>query len=434
MTEWIWSIDGWIVAAGAFAAMACALPGTFLVLRKMSLMGDAISHAVLPGLAIAFLITHSRGVLPMFVGAVIVGVLTAVGTQVITRYGKVESGAAMGVVFSIFFALGLVLIRQAADHVDLDPGCVLYGNLSQIPLDSLDGSIPPAVINVGLALLLNITFVGLLYKELKICAFDPQLATTVGINANVMHYLLMIVVAITTVASFEAVGSILVIAMLIVPPAAARLLSDRLGTTLILAVTIAATSAVLGHLSALRGPKWIGLDSSVSIETAAMIAVMTGVIFTLTLLVAPKYGLIGRWYQRLGLALQIVREDMLGILYRWFEHRPDEHILKDDLLKAVGRGILARFALGSLKRRQAIEYVGGEGIRLSDSGKDAATKLVRDHRLWEGYMATHFDLPLDHLHEPAERVEHYISEDLSELLKQEMGDLGEDPHGRKIPE
>lgn len=432
--DWSWLIDGWIIAAGAGAAMACALPGTFLVLRKMSLMGDAISHAVLPGLAIAFLVTHSRGVLPMFLGAVIVGVFTAVGTQVITRYGKVESGAAMGVVFSILFALGLVLIVQAADHVDLDPGCVLYGNLSLIPLDAPEGGIPPAVINIGLALLLNIAFVCLFFKELKICSFDPQLATTLGINANLMHYLLMIVVAVTTVASFEAVGSILVIAMLIVPPATARLLSDRLGMTLILAVVIAAISAVLGHVVAFRGPVWIGLDPSVSIETAAMIAVMTGVIFFLTLLFAPRYGLVGRWYHRVKLALQIVREDMLGILYRWGERRPDEAFLKDDLMKAVGRGTLARVAFGSLQRRRAIENAGDNRIRLSTAGKDAATKLVRDHRLWEGYLATHFDLPLDHLHEPAERVEHYISDDLSQQLKEEMGDLGEDPHGRKIPD
>ncbi|HNO80588.1 MAG TPA: iron chelate uptake ABC transporter family permease subunit [Phycisphaerae bacterium] len=434
MMEWDVNIDGWIIAAGICSAMACALPGTFLVLRKMSLMGDAISHAVLPGLAIAFLITNSRGVLPMFIGAVIVGILTAVGTQVITRHGKVESGAAMGVVFSILFALGLVLIRQAADHVDLDPQCVLYGNLSQIPLDALDGGVPPAVVNVALALLLNIIFVCALYKELKICAFDPQLATTLGINANVMHYLLMVVVAVTTVASFEAVGSILVIAMLIVPAATARLLSDRMGTTLVLAVIVAGVSAVLGHLLAFRGPGWLGLDPSVAIETAAMIAVVTGVLFLITLVFAPRYGLVGKWYHRARLTLQIVREDMLGILYRWGEHRPGEDIFKEDLLSAVGRGTLARIALGSLQRRKAVESIGSDRVRLSATGRDAATKLVRDHRLWEGYMATHFDIPLDHLHEPAERIEHYLGDDLSEQLQKEMGDLGEDPHGRKIPE
>ena len=124
MIEWDWSIDGWILAVGLLSTCSCALLGNYLVLRKLSLMGDAISHAVLPGLAIAFILSGSRATWPMFLGAVVVGLLTALLTQAITRYGKVEQGAAMGVVFSIFFAIGLVLIRQAADHVDLDPDCV----------------------------------------------------------------------------------------------------------------------------------------------------------------------------------------------------------------------------------------------------------------------------------------------------------------------
>ena len=126
------SFDSWIVVTGALCAMACALPGCFLVLRKMSMMGDAISHAVLPGLATAFIVTGSRASLTMFLGAAIVGVLTAVFTQWISRFGNVDRGAAMGIVFTTLFALGLVLIRSAADHVDLDPGCVLYLSLIHI--------------------------------------------------------------------------------------------------------------------------------------------------------------------------------------------------------------------------------------------------------------------------------------------------------------
>ncbi|MEM6917075.1 MAG: metal ABC transporter permease, partial [Verrucomicrobiota bacterium] len=131
------SFDTWIVVVGALCAMACALPGCFLVLRKMSMMGDAISHAVLPGLAIAFLITGSRASLPMFFGAAIAGVLTAVFTQWIARFGNVDRGAAMGIVFTTLFAIGLILIRQAADHVELDPGCVLYGAIELTPLDTI---------------------------------------------------------------------------------------------------------------------------------------------------------------------------------------------------------------------------------------------------------------------------------------------------------
>ena len=165
----IWtSLDTWIVITGALCAMACALPGCFLVLRKMSMMGDAISHAVLPGLAMAFLMTGSRASFPMFLGAAIVGVLTAVFTQWISRLGNVDRGAAMGIVFTTLFAFGLVLIRQAADHVDIDPGCVLYGAIELTPEDNLTlfgYLVPRAVVTLGATFLLNLFIIILLFKD-----------------------------------------------------------------------------------------------------------------------------------------------------------------------------------------------------------------------------------------------------------------------------
>ena len=201
--EW-YSIDTWIVVVGALAAVACALLGNFLVLRKMSMMGDAISHAVLPGLAIAFLITEARASLTMFIGAAVVGVLTAVFTQWISRFGKVDEGASMGIVFTSLFAVGLLLIVQAADHVDLDPGCVLYGAIELTPLDVvwrpvLFGTtleVPRAALVLAGVTLLNVGFVVAYFKELRISSFDPELATTMGINSNLMHYMLMTLVAV----------------------------------------------------------------------------------------------------------------------------------------------------------------------------------------------------------------------------------------------
>src|SRR5688500_9678469 len=192
--SWNWQLDGWIVAAAVLCAMACALLGNFLVLRKMSMMGDAISHAVLPGLAVAFLVTNSRESTPMFVGAAIVGVLTALFTQWVNRFGKVEESASMGVVFTSLFAIGLILIVRAADHVDLDPGCVLYGAIATVPLDvrSVFGvQVPRAVVTLAIVCAANFLFVLLFYKELKLSSFDPELATTLGVNATLMHYLLM---------------------------------------------------------------------------------------------------------------------------------------------------------------------------------------------------------------------------------------------------
>ena len=123
--HWNWSLDGWIIVVGGLCAVASALLGNFLVLRKMSMLGDAVTHAVLPGIAVAFFVSHSRSSLPMFIGAVFVGILTALFTEWIRKFGKVDEGASMGVVFTSMFALGLVMLVQAADQVDLDPNCVL---------------------------------------------------------------------------------------------------------------------------------------------------------------------------------------------------------------------------------------------------------------------------------------------------------------------
>tara|TARA_R110002096_G_scaffold139504_8_gene293861 strand:+ start:533 stop:1468 length:936 start_codon:yes stop_codon:yes gene_type:complete len=286
------SFDTWIVVVGALCAVACALPGCFLVLRKMSMMGDAISHAVLPGLAIAFLITGTRASVPMFIGAATAGVLTALFTQWISKLGNVDRGAAMGIVFTTLFAVGLILIRQAADHVDLDPGCVLYGAIELTPLDEVHFggfAIPRAALVNGVVLIANLIIVLSLFKELKLSAFDPDLANTLGFSSQFLHYLLMTMVAITTVAAFESVGSIIVIAMLIVPPATALLLTRSLPAMLWIASGTAAASALIGHVSAIVVPGWFGFDAT---TTSGMIAFAAGLLFFLAWMFSPSEGLI----------------------------------------------------------------------------------------------------------------------------------------------
>jgi len=303
--DWL-PLDTWIVVIGALSAVACALPGNFLLLRRMSMMGDAISHAVLPGLAIAFLATGDRTSVAMFVGAVAVGIFTAVFTQWISQFGNVDRGASMGIVFTTLFAVGLLLIVRAADNVDLDPGCVLYGALEITPLDVawrvpresgvLGGpggtlGVPRAALVLAGVTLFNLAVIVLFFKELRISSFDPDLATTLGINANFMHYLLMTVVALTAVASFEAVGSIIVIAMLIVPPACAHLLTDRLAPMIALSVVFALLSAILGHVGALAVPDWFGFRDT---STSGMMAVAAGALFGVVALLAPRHGVWGK--------------------------------------------------------------------------------------------------------------------------------------------
>lgn len=432
-----WTVlDTWIVVTGALAALSCALLGSFLVLRRMSMMGDAISHAVLPGLAIAFLLTGDRSDFTMFVGAAVVGVLTAVFTEWLSKLGKVDEGASMGVVFTALFAAGLVLIVRGADAVDLDPGCVLYGAIELVPLDLLaigPFSIPRAVRDLATVLLINAVFVLLFFKELRITSFDPSLATTLGINARLVHYALMGLVAVTTVAAFESVGSILVIAMLIAPAAAAHLLTDRLAPMIVIACFLAALSAVLGHWSAITVPTWCGYSDT---TTGGMIAVASGVLFALSVLLAPRHGIVSKWIHQIRLSLRIAREDVLGLLYRLREIGADVDPVRvvRTMREAIGWSPwISRFAFRQLVHRGQVRRQQG-AFGLTASGVTAAARLIRTHRIWESYATRHLNQPVDHAHLSAERMEHFVSEPMEAEMEEECGAPRTDPHGRMIPE
>lgn len=434
MMTWTF-LDTWIVIAGVLSAVSCALVGNFLVLRKMSMMGDAISHAVLPGLAAAFLITGSRGSLVMFIGAAVVGVLTALFTEWIHRFGKVDQGASMGVVFTVLFAVGLIMIVQAADRVDLDPGCVLYGAIELVPLDtmSLGGwDVPRAVVISGTVLLLNLAVILLLFKEFKLAAFDENLATALGFKSSGLHYLLMIMVAVTTVSAFETVGSILVIAMLIVPAAAALLLVSRLRAMLLVSACIAACSAVLGHVAAVSVPPLFGFSDT---NTAGMMAVAAGLLFLCAVLFAPGQGVISRWRNHAALGRKVLEEDILGMLFRFQEQGVQKGgVPCSDLARALPLYAVrqVRSAARSLVRRGFLSQV-GTAYALTAKGAGESGNLIRSHRLWESYLVKHLGLPADHVHASAEQLEHITDPDMAERLSVRVENDKIDPQGRAIP-
>ncbi|MBL8874255.1 MAG: metal ABC transporter permease [Phycisphaerae bacterium] len=285
------SDDLWTVAIAICCCIACGLVGCFLLLRRMSLLGDAISHAILPGLAAAFFLTGTREPIAMLAGAMVVGVLTALISTGLNRWGRVPEDASMGVVFTTLFALGVILITLVARDVDLDPGCVLYGLIEFAPFDTvrlLGLELPRSFVWLFIVLAINVTLIAVFFKELKIVCFDPYLATTMGISATAVHYGLMTAVAATSVASFEAVGSILVVAMLVAPGATAHLLTDKLGRMLWWSAAIAGLSAVLGYALAVR------LNTSV----AGMIATTALGLFVLAAIASPRHGVIARWVHR----------------------------------------------------------------------------------------------------------------------------------------
>ncbi len=264
----------WIILTGSLAAAACALVGSFLVLRKQAMLSDAISHAVLPGIAIAFLLTASRNTVPMLLGAGAFGLLTVYLTEKLSQ-GRIMSDAAMGIVFTTLFAIGVIIVNLFAGQVDIDQDCILYGEIAYVPWDrwfyaGIDLGPRPVWI-LSFVLLLNLAFVISCYKELKIYAFDKNLAISMGIPVGIIHYALMGTVSFSTIAAFESVGAILVVALLIVPPATAYILTEKLHVMLLLAVFFGVSSAISGYYFA-----W-WTNSSI----AGAIAVMTGIFFAL---------------------------------------------------------------------------------------------------------------------------------------------------------
>lgn len=430
----------WTILVAIVCNTSCAILGCFLVLRRLSLLGDAISHSILPGIALAFLLGGKVAFLPLFLGAFAFGILTAVLTQALHSLGNVPEDSSMGVIFTSLFAAGVLLMRYAGNnnlHVDQD--CFLYGQIEFITLDTvpiMGLELPRALGSLGLALIATVGFTGVCWKELKIAAFDPAIATAMGYSAALLHYALMGMVAGVTVASFEAVGSILVIAMLIVPAATAQLLADRLWTMVLAAVGVGVVAAVGGYLAA------VGLNTSV----AGMMAVVAGATFLVVYLAAPRHGLVSRMVHNLRLSMRIVGEDLLAALYREEESarlalvrstggKVEPAFGLRECVRRSGGGLAAWLALPGLLRKGMLARAGaGIGsLALTDAGRQLAGSLVRSHRLWERFLEKNFELPLDHLHEPASRIEHFIGPDLQAKLAAELDRPGVDPHGRTIP-
>lgn len=289
--------DLWIIATASLVAISCSMVGVFLVLRRMSLLGDAISHSVLLGIVLAYLIAGSRSVVAMMIGATLIGLLTAWLSNALHRISKLQTDASIGIIFTWFFALGVILISIYAGQVDLDQECVLYGEIAFVPFDTViwgqQDLGPRALWVIGGVFILNLFLILLAFERFKLVAFHPALALSLGVSVSFWHYLLMTMVSLTTVASFDAVGAILVVALLVIPASSAYLLARSLKSMLWIAAGYAQAAVLLGYAVA------VWLDSSI----AASIAVMAGVLLIVTVLVL-------QWQkQRRG---DQVKEEMFG--------------------------------------------------------------------------------------------------------------------------
>jgi len=304
-----------IQVIAVLVAAACALPGVFLVLRRVALMSDAISHTVLLGIVVGFILLRDVDNPLLIVFAAGAGVLTVSLSELLLKTRRVREDASIGLVFPALFSIAVIIITQNFGSIHLDVDAVLLGELAFAPfnrMEILSASVPRGIVVMGVILLLNIVLLGLFYKELKLATFDAGMAAALGFSPAMIHYGLMTSVSVTAVGAFDHVGSILVIALMIAPPAAAYLLTDKLSRMLLYSVIIAASSAIAGY--------WAARALNVNISGA--MATITGVCFVVSLLFAPERGLIARSVQRKRRSERFAVEMLLVHLTR-HENTPD---------------------------------------------------------------------------------------------------------------
>ena len=394
-----------ILVEGMLVSVALGLVGCFLVVRGMSLLGDALSHSVLPGIVIGFLIGGSLHSPWILVGATIVGLGAAVLVQTVQHHSRVKEDASLGIVFTSLFALGVVMINLYAGRADLDPGCVLYGNIEYLIFDS------GALWVMASILAMILTGLFLFYRPLVVSTFDPGLAVSLGIPVQLVHYGLMAALSLTTVASFEAVGAILAVALLVMPGATARLWTDRMPSMLLLAAAHGVVSTLLGY--------WLSHPDVLNTSASGAICVAGFALFLVSWLASPRHGLLPRARVRRRLARVMAAENLLKALED-LPKGPAGEVAEPALAAGLGvKGGPLAATVGRALRRGWVSRTPA-GVALTAAGREQSRRLVRAHELWERYLRHEVGVEPDHVEDAAEWIEHYLNDenmdDLDRLL------------------
>ncbi len=389
------------------SGISCGLIGCFIILRRMALLGDALVHAVLPGVVIAFMVAGTSP-LAMLGGAIFAGILTSVVISFIQQNSRIKEDSSIGLAFTFFFAIGIILISKLPRGTHFDLQCFLFGD----PLAVQAGDL---WIMLGIGLLVSLAIV-VFFRPLFVASFDPIMAVCIGLKVSLIHYLMMALLSATVVASLQAMGVIMVVAMLIAPGVTAYQLTDRLPGMLLLAALFGAMSAFVGFVLAFW-QNW---------PPGPAMTVVAGCLFFLAMFFSPKYGVFFTSYRK------------------WYMHR---HILEEDILKSVVRHYPQPLALLELVQHLAIKEqelrhvirvlcrkkllcCSNETLSLTDTGKELADAILRTHRLWEKYLAEN-GVAAENIHNIAETLEH--AHEMSDTLDAKLGSPTTDPHGQQIP-
>jgi len=396
--------------------ITCGVLGCYVVLRQMALIGDALSHAVLPGVVIAFLVTHDTGVLGLLSGALLAGVLTAVLIAVVSRLSRTKEDSSIGIVFTTLFAIGIILISTMPKGVHFDLNCFLFG--TPLGVDSSDLLLMAIVCPTVLGTIM------LLYHPLRASSFDPTVAAAMGIPVVLLHYLLMGMLSATVVAGLKTTGVILVVSLMITPASAAYLLTNRLGTMMLLA-------GIFGGFCAVAG---MTLSFATNWPSGATMVVFAAAIFCVVMLVSPSQGLLTRYLQRRRMRRHIQEEDILKAIYRLVgkHEAPGQHLVSPEQIYPLAR-VSRRPAERIIRNlsKEGLLYLKAQHVGLTDQGIDRAIQMVRAHRLWESYLTEHAGVTAEEVHDQAEELEHV--HDLADRIDRDLGHPETNPHGEVIP-
>jgi len=351
----------------SLVAIACAIPGTFLVLRKMAMISDAISHSILPGIVIGFFITQDLNSPMLILLAALTGVLTVVLVEKIQQTKLVKEDTAIGLVFPALFSIGVIMIAKYANDVHLDIDAVLLGELAFTPFDRIyyEGMDlgPKSLWVIGIILLVTLTLLFAFYKELKISTFDAGIATSIGFSPAIIHYGLMSVASVTTVGAFDAVGAILVVALMSAPAASAYLLTTNLVKMIVLACFFGVFSAIAGYWAANY------LDASI----AGSIATMLGVVFLIVYLFAPSKGLIAVLYRE---KQQRIEVSLITFILHLKNHQEIEERHINHLYEHINWQKIRSKTVLDLGLKNNLITIDKDIVSLTEKGNEFTTKAI----------------------------------------------------------
>lgn len=417
-----------ILLGTLFMGINFGLLGSFVVVRKMALVGDTLSHAVLPGVAVGFLFTLSKNPLAILLGATAAGLLGTTLVSVIQHTTKLKQDAALGMVLASFFALGICLIKMvervpAVNKSGLDH--FFYGQAAALGTDDLW--------MMGLTSLVTIVAVWKLYRPLLASSFDPVFSESIDYPVRGLYHVLMFLLAMSTVVALQAVGALMVSAMLITPAATAYLLTKRMHRLLVLATVLAISAGLLGAFISFVGEGALRR----ALPTGPSMALCAGLFFGIAFLFSPSHGVVFRFFSRRSQSKQIVMENMLKAIY----HAREADAFRNEGVDLVQLSAKARESLDRTQervrmlRRDGLATLADDGnvVYLTPRGFQEASRIVRNHRLWELYLTNSADFEADHVHDDAEKVEHILGERTVMRLEKALDYPEEDPHGKRIP-